>query len=138
MLPLLVICICSWMLRDWLAAAFHCDVLRIVLRLVSVAVLWFALPAVGYALVLPAIGFALLPVVGFALLGSFHHCSRSSMFFSCGPRTLVALIHSFHHRLFGCGSVCASSSESLCGSLHSVVRFWLLPTPLLSIAPLRD
>ena len=72
------------MLRDWLAAAFLYCVLRIVLRLVSVAVLWFALPAVGYALllpavgsalVLPAVGFALLPAVGFALLGSFHHFS---------------------------------------------------------------
>ena len=55
------------------------------------AVLWFALPAVGHtlllpavcsALVLPAVGFALLPAVGCALLGSFHRCSRSSMFFS--------------------------------------------------------
>ena len=48
-------------------------VLLHVLRLVSVVVLWF---------VLPAVGFALLPAVGFALLGSFHHRSRSSMFFS--------------------------------------------------------
>ena len=74
------------------------------------------------------------------------------MFFSCGPRTLVALLHSPRHKLIGCGSV----SDSLTtGSLavvpsvfllqshfvifyDSVVRFWLLPTSLLSIAPLRD
>ena len=68
-LPLLDICIGSWMLRDWLAVAFHCTVLLLVLRLVSVVVLWFALPAVGYALFLPAVGYALvLPAVGFALL----------------------------------------------------------------------
>ena len=120
-----------------------CDAFLLVLRLVSVAVLWFALPVVG---------FALLPAVGFALLGSFHHCSRSSMFFSFGPRNLVALLHSSRRRLVGCGSV----SDSLTiGSLavvrlcfffrsqfvvgdDSVVRFWLLSTPLLSIAPLRD
>ena len=30
-LPLLDICIGSWMLRDWLAAAFLCDVFSIVL-----------------------------------------------------------------------------------------------------------
>ena len=38
-----------------------------------VAALWFASPAVG---------FALLACCCFALLGSFHHFSRSSMFFS--------------------------------------------------------
>ena len=85
-------------------------VFLLVLRPVSVVVLWFALsavgsapllPAVGYALLpavgyalLPAVGYALLPAVGyavgfalllavgFALLGSFHHCIRSSMFLS--------------------------------------------------------
>ena len=44
-----------------------------------------ALPAVGHALLLPAVGlallpavgFALLPAVGFALLGSFHRFSLS-------------------------------------------------------------
>ena len=74
----------------------------LVLRLVSVAVVWFALPAVGsalllpaigYVLVLPAVGFALLPAVGFALLGSFHHRSRSSCSFRC-PRTRVASLRS--------------------------------------------
>ena len=48
-LHLLDICIGFGMLRDWLAAAFLRDVFLIVLRLVSVAVLWFALPAVGKA-----------------------------------------------------------------------------------------
>ena len=42
-----------------------------VLRLVSVAVLRFVLPAVGSALVLPAVGFALLSAVGFTLLPAF-------------------------------------------------------------------
>ena len=60
-LILLLLDIGSWMLRDWLAATFLCDVFL----LVSVAVLRFALPAVGYAL-LRAVGFALLPAVGFA------------------------------------------------------------------------
>ena len=132
------------MLLDWLAAALLSDVFLIVLRLVSVEVLWFALPAVGCALLLPAIGFA--------LLGSFHHCSGSSMFFSCGPRTLVAFLHSFHHWLVGfsfwmwfspTGSLAVVPSVLLLQShfvvvYDSVVRFWPLPTPLLSIVPLRD
>ena len=57
-LPLLGICIGSWMLRDWLVA-FLRDVFLIVHRLVSVAVLRFTLPAVGYVFVLPAVGHAL-------------------------------------------------------------------------------
>ena len=100
---------------------------------------WLQLSAVNVGCAL------LLHAVGFALLGSFHHCSRTSMFFSCGPRILVALLHSFHHRLVGCGSV----SDSLTtGSLavwfrlcyfvvvyDSLVRSGFLPTPLLSMAP---
>ena len=89
------------MLRDWLAADFLCDVFIIVLRLVSVAILWFAhalvfpvvgyalLPAVGYDL-LPAVACALLPAVNYALSDCFHPCSKSSMLFSCGPRALVS------------------------------------------------
>ena len=80
-----------------------CLLLALLLSCLPLAVLF--LPAVGYALVLPAVGFAPLPAVGFALPGSLHHCSRSSMFFSCSPRTLVALLHSLHHWLVGCGSV---------------------------------
>ena len=98
LLLLLDICIGSWMLRDWLAAAFLCRVFLIVLRLVSVAVLWFVLPAAGYALLLPAVayalvlpavgyalvllavGYAFLPAVGFALLACCWFCS--SLFFS--------------------------------------------------------
>ena len=57
--------------------AFFCAVfllvIRFVLRFVSVVALWFVLPAVGSALVLPAVGYALLPAVGCALLGSFHN-----------------------------------------------------------------
>ena len=118
-----------------LAGAFLCEVFLIVLRL-----------CLGRS---PLVRFALLPAVDFALLGSFHHCSRPSMFFSCGPRTLVALLHSFHHWLVGCGSVFDSLTtgslavvpsvlflQSHCVVVYdSVVRFWLLPTPLLSIAP---
>ena len=111
-----------------LPAAFLCTMFLLVLRLVSVLVLWFALPAVG-----------------FALLGSFHRCSRSSKFFSlssypccftsffslwlvaCGS---VSDSHHWllgcgfrlsflsHHWLFGCGPVCASFSVSLCGKLR--------------------
>ena len=86
-----------------------------------------------------------LRAVGFALLDSFHHRSRSSCSSRC-PRTLVALLPSSrhwlvgcgsvsdshrmllgcgsvgdslsHHLLFGCGCVCASFSESLCGRLR--------------------
>ena len=131
LLLLLDICIGSWMLRYWLAAAFLCDVLRIVLRLVSIAVLWFALPAVGFAL-LPAVGCALLPAVGFAV--SVHFIIPQ--IFNVLLAFLVPLLHSSFHGLVGCGSVsdshhwllgcglfgwgsvCASSSESLCGSLR--------------------
>ena len=49
----------------------------LLLRCVSVVVLWFALPAVGYAL-LPDVGFAVLPVGGLA-----------SMELSCSLTTLV-------------------------------------------------
>ena len=58
------------------------EVLRLVpFVLVSVAALWFALPAVG---------FALLPAVGFALSVLFDYVSRSSMYFSRSPLALVA------------------------------------------------
>ena len=71
-LPLLDICICSLMIRDWLAdAALLCTVILLVLRLVSVAVLWLLYLLLAM-LFLPAVGYALLPAVGFALLGSFH------------------------------------------------------------------
>ena len=81
---------CSCLTFASLTAAFFCTVFLLVLRLVSVVVLWFALPTVGYALILPAVGFAplpavgvaLLPAVGFALLGSSHHRSRSPWSFS--------------------------------------------------------
>ena len=86
---LLDICIGHQMLRDWLTAAFFCAVfllvIRLILRFVSVVALWFALSAVGSALVLPAVGYALLPAVGYALLpavgyvlvGSLHNYSPS-------------------------------------------------------------
>ena len=91
------------MLGDWLAAAFLCAVFLFVLRLVSVAVLWFALPAVGSALLLPAVGYAfVLPAVGYVFLGSFHHRSRSLCSSGC-PRTRVALLRS--SPLFTTGSL---------------------------------
>ena len=65
------------------------------------------------------------------------------------PRAFVALLHSSRHRNVGCGSVSDSlttgsltvvSSVLLLQShfvvfFDSVVRFWLLPKPLVSIAP---
>ena len=113
----------------------HMSVVRILsvsLCLVSIAVLWFALPAVGYALVLPAVGYVLL-------LGSFHYCSRSSMFLSCGPRTLVALL------ILLATSSLAVVSESLCGSLRlrgsflasTCTTIWLHPTWWFVVGPLE-
>ena len=64
------------------------------------------------------------------------------------PRTLVALLHSSRHKLVSCGSVSDSHHWlwlwfRLC--FFSRVTLWLFtatwfvsPTPLLSIAPLRD
>ena len=126
---------CPCWISATLAAAFFCTVLLLVLRLVSVVVLWFALPAVGCdflpavgCALLPAVGFAPLPAVGSALLGSFHHRSRSSCSSRC-PRTLVALLHSCRHRLVGCGSVSDSHHLLLgCGSFcdsFSPLASWL-------------
>ena len=70
-LPLLDICICSWMLRDWLAdAASLCTVLLLVLYCASPR----ASPCLGRSplVALPAVGYALLPAVGYALLPAFH------------------------------------------------------------------
>ena len=106
-LPLLDICIGSQMLQDRLAATFLCEVFLLVLRLVSVVVLWFALPAVGYALLLPAVGFSVLFIIAPDL-----QCSSRC------PRTLVALLHSCRHMLVGSGSVCDSHHLLLgCGSV---------------------
>ena len=69
-------------------------VFLLVLRLVSVAVLWFALHVVSSVLLLPA--------VGFALLGASHHRSRSSCSSRC-PRSRVALLRS--SLLFTTGSL---------------------------------
>ena len=126
-------------------------VLLLVPRLVLVAVLWLALPAVGYALLLPA--------VGLALLGSFHRFSpsrrlsaalRAHRFFDLLVAVLVPVL--LYFILFPTDSLAVVLSRILTtGSLavvpylshivvvyDSVVRFWLHPTPLLSIAPLRD
>ena len=62
------------MLRDWLAVAFLCTVLLLDTSPCLGRCPWFALPDVGCAL---------LPAVGFALLGSFHHRSRSSCSSRC-------------------------------------------------------
>ena len=77
-LPLLDICIGSWMLRDWLAAAFLCEVFLIVLRLVSVVVLWFALL---FCLLL-ALLFCLLLVLLFCLLLDLLFCLLLALLFS--------------------------------------------------------
>ena len=91
-------------LHRWLQLS---SVLFLVRRLVSVAVLWFALPAVGNALLLPAVGFALPPAVGLALLPSVGFA-------------LLAVLVPFlltTGSLAG-GSVYAFSSGSLCGRLQ--------------------
>ena len=104
-------CLC-W-ISATLAAAFFCTVFLLALRLVSVVVLWFALPAVGSAL-LPAVGFALLPAVGFALLpavGFARFFSSLLQIFdvllarSSYPCCFTSFFSSFHHWLFGGGSV---------------------------------
>ena len=135
LLPLLDICIGSWMLRYWLAAAFLCDVLRIVLRLVSIAILWFASPAVGFALlpavgscssasavgfalVLPAVGFALLPAVGFALL----------------PAVGFAL--SVHLIILQISNVLLARSSYPCCILHSMGSLAVVPSLILTTGSL--
>ena len=80
------------MLRDWLAEAFLCGVFLLVLRLVSVAVLWFALPAVGYVLLFPAVGFALLPSVGIALLPAVGFARLPAVGFARLPAVGLALL----------------------------------------------
>ena len=151
LLPLLDICIGSWMLRYWQAAFFVCDVLRIVLRLVSVAVLWFALPAIGYALLLPAVGSVLsvlfvilrifnvllavlvLLLLYFILLAANSLAVIPSNILTTGSLAVVPSLVS----LAVVPSVLLLQSHFVV--VHdSVVRFWLHPTPLLSIAPLRD
>ena len=100
--------------------------------------------AVGFAL-LPAVGYALLlPAVGYVLLGSFHHspdlrCSSRAVLVSLLLPSLLlttdslavvpSLFSVFWRRFFHFYLVVVNDS---------VVRFWLLPTPQLSIAPLRD
>ena len=88
----------------WLQLSVLCFSLYFAL---SRSVLWFALPAVG-----------------FAPLSSFHHHSRSSCSSRC-LRTLVALLRccrrwlvdcgsvsDSHHLLLACGSFCASFPEA--------------------------
>ena len=65
-------------------------------RLVSVAVLWFALPPVGYALLLPAVGFALLSALGFALLPAVGFALLPAVGFALLPAVGFALLGSFH------------------------------------------
>ena len=80
---------------------------------------YFALPRFA------VLRFALL-AVGFALLDSFHHRSRSSCSSRC-PRTLVALLPSSRHWLVGCGSVSDSHRMLLgCGSVSDSLSHHLL------------
>ena len=83
------------MLRDWLAAAFLCSVSPRTSPCLSVVDLWFALPAIGSALVLSAVGYALLPAVGCALLGSFHHFSPSRRWALLSERIVASMFFSF-------------------------------------------
>ena len=124
MLPLLDICICYWMLLDWLAAALLSDVFLIVLRLVSVEVLGSLCLLVAVLFFCPLL--ALLFSVLFIIAPDLRCSSRSVLvplllyfiLFTTGSLVFRFWCGS-HHWLFGCGSVCASSSsESLRGSLR--------------------
>ena len=142
------------MLRDWLTAAFFCAVfllvIRLVLRFVSVVALWFVLPAVGSAL-LPAVGYALLLLSAvlfsvlfiISLLLDVERCSASASSLRCSsrsPRTGVAPLSSFHHWLVSTGFLAVALSLIL-SQRHFVAGYIFLdaspapPTPLLSIAP---
>ena len=137
-LPLLNICIGSWMLRDWLPAAFLCTVLLLVLRLClgrspfvclaccrlcsSLACRWLCsclarcwlCSSLFFSSLLQIFVFSRCPRTSVALL-------RSSLLFTtgsldCGP------VWDSHHLLLGCGSVFAFSSGSL---------LWYVTTPWL-------
>ena len=106
---------CSWWtsgtsyLTGCVAAAFLCGVFLLVLRLVSVAVLW--LLCLPLAMLFSCLPLALL----FSVLFIFAADLRVLL------AVLVPLLHllrSSHHWLVGCGSFCASSSELLCGRLR--------------------
>ena len=107
-------------LRDWLTAAFFYTLLLLVLRLVSVVVLWFALlfSCPLLALLLSCLQLALLFCLLLALLFSVlfilspllddERCSASASSLRCSsrcPRTRIAPFSSFHHQLVGYGSV---------------------------------
>ena len=84
------------------------------------AVLWFALPAVGVALVLPAVGFGLLPAVGFALLPAVGFALvpdvgsalvLPDVGFALLPSVGFALLPAVGFALFGSFQRCSSSSR---------------------------
>ena len=115
-IALLDICIGPSMLRDWLTAAFFCTVflvvIRLVLRLVSVVALWFALPAVGYAL-LPAVRLCSSRLYSSFLLlfSTVNAALRAHRRFDVLLAVIVPVLLYFHllnHWLVGCGSVCDS------------------------------
>ena len=138
-----------------LAAAFLCAVLLVVLRLVSVRS-----PMVRFSLPLALLFSCLLLPQLFSVL--FHRCSRSSMFFSlssypcCFTSFLSpqarwlwflswifttcssAVLSLSHHWLFGCGFICASLSESLCGKLRLRGSFLTSSTTTTQRCALRD
>ena len=103
--------------------------------LVSVTVLWFALPAVGSALLLPAVGFALLrahrrfDVLLAVLLPVLLRC----LLFTAGSSAVV-----LSRILTTCFLAVALSlilPETLGGRLQLPGRLACTSTPLLSIAP---
>ena len=133
-------------------------VLLLVLRFVSVAVLLFALLAVGHALLLLAVGSALLPAVGFCY---------SRFFFIIAPdlRVLLAVlvplllylvllttglvgrgsVSDSHHLLLGVvpSAILSLTTDSLAVvpsvvGYDSVARLWLPPTSLLSAVGALD
>ena len=144
------------MLRDWLTAAFFCTVFLLVLRLVSVVVLWLPclllagssrffssfLPFSTMSAALRAhprfdvLVAVLVPVLLLSLLFTTNSLAMvlSWIFTTCSLAVIPSVLFS-HHWLLGSGSV----SDPL--QRHLVVVYSYLdaspapPTPLLGIVP---
>ena len=143
-LPLLDICIGSWMLRDWLADLLADRGLSSVVYLPS----YFALSrsqSFGLLCLLLAMLFCLLLALLFSVLFiispllDVERCSASASSLRCSsrcPRTCVAPLSSFHHKLVHCGSVSDSHHLLLgCGSICislSPLPSWLWLSLILS------
>ena len=127
-----------------LAAAFFCTVFLLVLRLGSVVVLWFALPACCWLCSsaccwLCSFRFfsSSLQIFVFFSLSSYP-CCLFFILLATGSLAVVPSVILSHHWLFGCGSFCASSPASLCGSLRLRGSFLASSTITTQRCALRD